>query len=131
MQFGDKTHDQILLRDNINASVGAAIVEPEQVDFSNIRGAVIMGDKQKGEIELISQSQRHMITPAKSENYAKQAPGNSVVGEISMSDLEDVQLDPKGINLEEANRDAYASVANIALIDSEKGAKSAREDQQT
>ena len=74
-----------------------------------------MGDKQKGEIELISQSQRHMITSAKSENYAKQAPGNSVVGEISMSDLGDVQLDPgpKGINLEEANKDANAAVAII------------------
>ena len=134
LQFGDQTHEQILLRDNISASAGASVVAPEQEDFNNTRGAMNMKDRRKGEIELISQEQKHIITPAMSENYAKQAPGNSVVGDISMSDLEGELLDPgpKDKNPDESKDvAAVASPDDIALLDPEKGEKSAREDQKT
>ena len=88
-----------------------------------------MGDRQKGEIELVSQVQKHIITPVLSENYAKQAPGNSVVGDISMSDFEVEIADPGP----EASNDAAAAVASpddVALLDPEKGEKSAREEEQ-
>ena len=95
-----------------------------------------IGDKQGGEIELVSQEQKHIINPAMNENYAKYAPGNSVVGDISMSDLEGELSDPgpKENNLDEANVDATAAVANhddITLLDPEKGEKSVKEEQKT
>ena len=77
----DETHGQILLN---NASVGAS-VEPEQEDFSNTRRALNMGDRQMGEIELNSYYNQHIVSPAMSQNYGKQAPGNSVVCDMSMS----------------------------------------------
>ena len=93
-----------------------------------------MGDRTMGEIELNSYYHKHIVTPAISENYGKQAPGNSVVDELSMSDLEGEHLGPKENNPEEAKVDAAAAVASpddIALLDPEKGPKSEREDQQT